>query len=91
MILLDPDKLRFVPPVPRGENGFADIWNTTIGSCGPEPSPRTEGGLVREQMKRYDKVSANTASCEPQCYEKSDWSQDARSRSPDMPYKLLEH
>ena len=29
-------------------------------------------------------VSANTASCESQCYKKSDGSQDARRESPDM-------
>ena len=33
----------------------------------------------------YDKVSANTASSFPKCYKKSDGSQDARSRSPDIP------
>ena len=33
----------------------------------------------------YDKVSANTASCEPQYYKKSDESQDAFSGSPDIP------
>ena len=31
-----------------------------------------------------DKVSANTASCGSQCYEKSDGSQDALRGSPDM-------
>ena len=33
----------------------------------------------------YDKVSANTACWFPQCYEKSDGSQDAHSWSSDMP------
>ena len=33
----------------------------------------------------WDKVSANAASCEPQCYEESDGSQDARNGSPDIP------
>ena len=36
-------------------------------------------------VSSYDKVSANTASSVPKCYEKSDRSQVARTGSPDMP------
>ena len=38
----------------------------------------------------YDKVSANTASSVPKCYNKSDRSQDAHRGSPDMPNIPLE-
>ena len=34
---------------------------------------------------RWDMVSANTASSEPQCYKQSDGSQDARRESQDIP------
>ena len=36
-------------------------------------------------VSSYDKVSANTASSVPECYKKSDGSQDARRGSPDVP------
>ena len=41
----------------------------------PEGAPR--------KLMTYDKVSANGASSEPQCFKKSDGSQDAHRGSPD--------
>ena len=40
--------------------------------------------LLATIVSSYDKFSANTVSSVPECYKKSDGSQDARSRSPDM-------
>ena len=42
-------------------------------------------GFETPKTLSSDKVSANTASWFSQCYEKSDRSQDARRRSPDLP------
>ena len=41
-------------------------------------------GFETPKTLSSDKVSADTASCEPLFYEKSDESQDARTGSPDM-------
>ena len=47
-----------------------------------------EVGKGTEKTSIYDNVSAITAICEPQCYEKSDGSQDAGRGSPDIPNEL---
>ena len=44
-----------------------------------------EVGKGTEKTSIYDNVSAITAICEPQCYEKSDGSHDARSGLLDIP------
>ena len=50
-----------------------------------EPSRSEEISPAVNMDASYDKVSANTASSFPQCFEKYDGSQDKRRGSPDIP------